>query len=346
MRWSRDLLTAVFSAWLITGVFLDAWAHNTRPSLGTFFTPWHAVLYAGFLTTGGWVTWIVWHAHRRAGSWTAGLPTGYGLAGCGVAVFAVAGAGDMLWHLTFGIERELGALLSPTHLGLFVGMVLIVTAPFRSAWASAGEIPSAWGPLLPVALSLTLAGTLTAFILQPFHPMAHNFVSRRLAAFILERSGGSDFVMARNVQAGVAGFMVATVCLFGPVLLLVRRWHPPAGMLTSMVAIQCVLIQGSGGFRQPALAALGGLGALAVEGLGWGLRPDAGCRWRFVMFSSFAPPLFWGIYLAGIAVRDHGLGWRPELWSGTLIWTGLTLVALALAMSAAADNQPRIGRAV
>lgn len=328
-----DLLTALLSAWLIAGVFLDAWAHTTQPSLETFFTPWHAVLYSGFLATGGWVTWIACRARRGRGSWAAAVPAGYGLAACGVVVFAVSGVGDMLWHVVFGIERNLAALLSPTHLGLFVGMLLIVTAPVRSAWACRAERRSGWAPLLPAALSLTLAGTLTAFILQPYHPMAQNFVSRRLAALILERSSGSPFVVARNIQTGLAGFIFATLCLFGPVLLLVRRWSPPAGMLAGMVAIQCVLMQGTRGFREPALAVLGALGALAVEGMAWGLRPETGDRWRLATFAGLTPPLFWGIYLAGIAARDHGLGWAVEIWSGALIWSGLTLLALAQAMS-------------
>jgi hypothetical protein len=39
--------------------------------------------------------------------------------------------------------------------------------PGRSAWAVPGEVPSSWAVLLPAALSLALAGILTAFILQP-----------------------------------------------------------------------------------------------------------------------------------------------------------------------------------
>ncbi len=43
MTWAEDLITLLLSSWLIGGVFLDGWAHNTRPQLETFFTPWHAV---------------------------------------------------------------------------------------------------------------------------------------------------------------------------------------------------------------------------------------------------------------------------------------------------------------
>ncbi len=37
-------------------------------------------------------------------------------------------------------------------------------------------------------------------------------------------------------------------------------------------------------------------------------------------------------------MRDDGLGWRVELWSGALIWTGLTLLAVVLAMSLGAAS--------
>ena len=40
-----------------------------------------------------------------------------------------------------------------------------------------------------------------------------------------------------------------------------------------------------------------------------------------------------GIAVTIAAVAAGGLGWRVEFWSGALIWTGLTLLAVALAMS-------------
>jgi len=139
---------------------LDGWAHNTRPQLETFFTPWHAVFYSGFISVALWICWSVWRRSR--------VPAGYGPAPLGVAIFLLSGVGDMIWHLAFGIERDIAALLSPTHLGLFTGAFLIVTAPLRSQGTDPavgrGRRPSL-GQLLPAVGSVALAGSLCAFIL-------------------------------------------------------------------------------------------------------------------------------------------------------------------------------------
>src|SRR5436305_14970250 len=44
-----DWLMALVSIRWMGGLFVDAWAHSNVPKLETFFTPWHAVLYSGFL---------------------------------------------------------------------------------------------------------------------------------------------------------------------------------------------------------------------------------------------------------------------------------------------------------
>jgi hypothetical protein len=55
----NDAITAVLSCWFTAGLFLDAWAHNNVPNLETFFTPWHAVFYSGFMATAAWLIWTV-----------------------------------------------------------------------------------------------------------------------------------------------------------------------------------------------------------------------------------------------------------------------------------------------
>ena len=83
MGWRGDLVTAAFVAWLIVGLFVDGWAHNTRPLLETFFTPWHALFYSGFAAVAAWVGWSVSRRRSRStgASWRAAVPPGYGPGG-------------------------------------------------------------------------------------------------------------------------------------------------------------------------------------------------------------------------------------------------------------------------
>ncbi|MFD1733505.1 hypothetical protein ACFSC4_23675 [Deinococcus malanensis] len=144
---AQNLITIGLAWWLIMGLFVDGWAHNhLGDRLETFFTPWHALFYSGFLAVAAWVGWLGqrgWRAGRRG---LLALPQGYELAALGVPVFALGGLGDMAWHTVFGIEVGVEALLSPTHLVLFLGAACIVSAPLVSAWRTptARKAPPGW----------------------------------------------------------------------------------------------------------------------------------------------------------------------------------------------------------
>src|SRR5437660_3571237 len=47
-----DWIMVVVSIWWLGGLFIDGWAHSNIPQLETFFTPWHAVFYSGYLAVG------------------------------------------------------------------------------------------------------------------------------------------------------------------------------------------------------------------------------------------------------------------------------------------------------
>src|SRR5579883_1860733 len=47
-----DWLMVTVSVWWLGGLFIDGWAHSNIPQLETFFTPWHAVFYSGYLAVG------------------------------------------------------------------------------------------------------------------------------------------------------------------------------------------------------------------------------------------------------------------------------------------------------
>jgi hypothetical protein len=164
--WREDLGCAVLSVWLVGGVYLDGWAHLRRHGVESFFTPWHAVLYTGFLALAGWLATAALRRRRRSEPARRSIPAGYRLGLVGVAVFLAGGLADMIWHQIFGIEVGLEALLSPSHLVLLVGGVLMLTTPLRAAAARHPALPASAGPGLPFVLAAAVTAALAAFFLS------------------------------------------------------------------------------------------------------------------------------------------------------------------------------------
>ncbi len=166
-----DAAMISLSTWLLGGLFLDGWAHAHIFGLDSFFTPWHAVFYSGALAVAAFLAGSLWHYHAQGYAWWCALPAGYAPSLLGMAIFGFSGLGDLFWHTRFGIEVGVAALLSPTHLGLGLGIGLIVTGPLRAAWQRPDPAPRpGWAALLPMLLSLTYLLSLLTFITEYVHP--------------------------------------------------------------------------------------------------------------------------------------------------------------------------------
>ena len=118
-----DRAFAVVAGWLMTGVFLDAWAHiSGLPD--SFWTPWHAILYSGLLACGAFLFLarvVEARLERRL------LADGYGLSIIGFGLGALGGVADAVWHTLFGVEFDIDAAVSPSHLLLASAILLVVT---------------------------------------------------------------------------------------------------------------------------------------------------------------------------------------------------------------------------
>jgi hypothetical protein len=80
VRWGDDLTAALLATWVVAGLFLDGWAHVNQPGLETFFSPWHAIFYAGFLTSTVVFARLVARHQGGGGRFDPALvPAGYGL---------------------------------------------------------------------------------------------------------------------------------------------------------------------------------------------------------------------------------------------------------------------------
>ena len=329
--YGEHLVTVALATWLMVGLFVDGWAHNhLDTSLETFFTPWHALFYSGFAACAGWLLWLVWRGRRRGPSGAAAVPRGYGLGLVGLAVFAVGGAGDMSWHLVFGIERDIDALFSPTHLLLFAGIALIVTSPFRDAWHAPDPAAPGLRAFLPALVSLALVVSLVAFFFMYWSPYTTWAPTRDAAAYV----AGAPADYARSLRysqitEGIASALTATLLLVGPLLLVLRRWRPPAGTATVLITVPALLLSAIDSFERPALVLAALVAGLVTDALVHRLRPAPDRRAAVRLVAVLSPMVLSSAWFAALSVTT-GVWYPPEIWAGTIVWTGLAGLGLAL----------------
>src|SRR5580658_6331015 len=99
-----DYAVGICGVWVSAGFFVDAWAHGHVP-VESFFTPYHGVFYSGMVAGVGVVVAFALRNRARGYSWANCIPQPYRLALLGIPIFILAGVGDMLWHLAFGVEE-------------------------------------------------------------------------------------------------------------------------------------------------------------------------------------------------------------------------------------------------
>lgn len=291
-----------FGTWMLFGLFIDGWAHGAnKPE--TFFSPWHGVLYSGFVAA---VLWFAWDGrrHQRSG-------TGDRLATAGMVLFVAGAVGDGVWHEIFGIEVDLEALLSPTHLALMTGGTLMVSAPFRAGWRWVSDRPS-FREFVPVTASATLVVSLVLF-------------------FLMYLSGSQPIATVDDTDDlnhawGIAAVLVRTGVLLGATMLTLRRWRPPAGVFTILFGVPAVALAGLDAFQDGALIlpfVIGGVAAdVIVQGGLGGARRDQ-------LVGVAVPAVTWLSYF-GVHAAVWGVHWPAEIWTGAVVFAGLAGVGLAL----------------
>lgn len=163
-----DVVTGVLSVLLVGGFFVDLWAHSHGRVDESFFTPWHAILYASAGLFGGVLLGVALRGRRRGAPIRSALPPGYGLSLIGAGLFLAAGLGDLVWHEMFGIEESVDALLSPTHLALAASGFLMVFGPVRSAWFKGA--PTSFPGWLPWVAGMTMGLSILGAFTEYAHP--------------------------------------------------------------------------------------------------------------------------------------------------------------------------------
>jgi hypothetical protein len=288
---------------MIIGLFLDGWSHGVnKPE--SFFTPWHALLYSGFVAAVAWFTWDGW---RQSSSGSGEAVPGDRWLTAGMALFVAGAVGDGAWHSVFGVEVDLEALLSPTHLLLFIGGFLMAAYPLRSARADAGEVTPTWRRWWPQAVTLTLLTALAGFF------------TMYISAF--EPVGGLDQASEQGQVVGIASVLATNLLLIVPVLFVLRRWDAPLGTFVLQFGAAALLMTGLDGFDAIALVGPALVGAIVLELL----RLRTG---DLRVLTAGASVALWVTYF-GVTDAAFGIVWSIELWAGATVLATATSALLA-----------------
>jgi hypothetical protein len=312
-----------------------------RGTLETFFTPWHAVLYSGFTACATWIAWLVFGQARAGRRGLDAIPIGFEWGMAGVFIFGLGGFGDMIWHTVFGIEVGTSALLSPTHLMLLTGGVLIVGSPLRSAWlnVSLARAPS-FMAFLPALLSIFGAYSFIVFMQMYSWGMTSVPDGKGYVDWLV-LNGGSQMLEHVHREAA-SGILYSNVIAIGAALLLLRRWKTPFGTFTLLYGVNTLMmsamLSGELGLERtiPAFAA-GLIADLLVRVLE--PRPERVVAWR--VFAGLMPLLIWGLHFAGIAWLGGGIGLNREFWTGITVMAGLSGLLLSVLVTPLEPEKPR-----
>lgn len=227
-----DATILVLGLWCMSGLLIDVYAHRSGEVDDSFFTKWHAIWYSGATAYGGFILFALWRLSDRTlklspkGVWQfmTNVPKGYGASVAGIVIFGFSGFADMLWHSFFGIEGGLDILLSPSHLGLAIGLILSVFAPVLSGW----QDPESGSSGLRSQLVI-LFGFGSMWIVVLLFSGSWDIFQLGLSEYCMHytecTATGYERALERGVIASVVPPMVAT----GLFLIFSRRWDPSPG---------------------------------------------------------------------------------------------------------------------
>jgi hypothetical protein len=328
-----DWVYSLLAGFLVGGVFLDGWAHNHGKVDQSFFTPWHAVLYSGFVILAAFLALTV--AVNRAGgaSWRYAVPPGYGSSVVGAVVFAVGGVGDLIWHTLFGIEKGIEGNISPSHLTLALGGVLLFTGPLRAAWRrTAPDAAARWVTLLPALLALTYLFSVLTFFTQYAHPIVKSRADLHITQIFITLTP-LQIVTETDLSAklGVTSILLQTAIMMGVIFFAVRRWQRlPIGTFAVLFGLNGFMMSFLAGDAPIlAVAIVSALIGLIVDLLNRALQPSAERIVPLRMFALAVPLVNYIVYF-GVLLAIHGsFGWSTHLWTGAIVEAGIVGLLLS-----------------
>ena len=273
--------------------------------------------------------WLVSRVHRNATAGHSGLraiPRHYGLSLVGVALFPVAGMGDLAWHSAFGIEVGIAQLLSPPHLLLLSSGLLMFSGPVLAAVAARGlSARPTLTEVFPALVASTLITAIAAFFLQFLSPFNEPIATTPAPPGDVFSGPQFDATVI-----GIASVLVTTMLMLCPLLQLLRRLPLPFGAATVLIATVALLLAASEGFQTgPSAVVAAFSGGIVTDIVIRRARASADRPLGYHAVATSLPLGLWLPYFIGMEVEGR-LAWEPELWGGAVFLALLTALALSL----------------
>lgn len=322
-----DTIMGILTFILVSGLFIDGWAHNHGRVDDSFFTPYHLVMYSSYALFGIVLLGLHRKNINRGYTFMKAFPQGYMVSLVGVFIFGAGGLADLFWHTAFGIEEGIEALYSPSHLILGIGYSVVIAGVIQSAWVR-HEAMKGWRDLWWVMLATSCLISIFTFFTQ-FMTFVSEFNE------MLRRPFYAD-VLTTSV---IASYIVSTALMIGMVLFIMRRWRLPLGAVSAIFALNATfmglmlllevrnfdLVQFLLLMSLMVVPAL--LAGIVADVLIWRLKatPDTPSRIRVIAtLTSF---VLAGAYI--LAIQILGITQNSSLWWEIHTWLGIpTLCAI------------------
>lgn len=329
-----DTIVGILTLLLVLGLFIDGWAHNHGRVDESFFTPYHAMMYSSYALFGAFLVGLHFYNVNRGYRFWRALPQGYLISLIGVFIFGFGGLADMLWHTAFGIEQDIEALYSPSHLILAIGYCTVIGGVIQSAWIRR-DVQQGWRDLWWLIIAATSFLSILTFLVQ-------YMTSISLISELVFSRGGDGTV----THLAISNYLINTGLMLSTVLFLMRRWRLPSGAVTVIFTLNSLfmgvmLVFDYRGFDPAGFFAL--MGILVIPGLLAGLVSDVIIQrmnatpqtpYPARIVATIAGFLLSGISILAIHLYGDlyggGLWWQINAWLGIPILCGLIGLLLSL----------------
>jgi hypothetical protein len=321
--WVYSVLLLLLSA----GVYMDGWSHIEYGPDQSVFSEYHLLFYTSLAMIG---LWLVGNAYRYIRQGYRGLnaiPEGYTLSFLGVFIFGVGGVLDLTGHSLFGFETGTEALLSPTHMILFIGWSLIALGPARAA--AKRQAKPTFLQFIPGLFSWTMFVNVLAFAGIDFFPTVNN-------VWMLGEWRTSTEWFGQTL--GVMGTMAQSVLLVATSLWLVHNFRVPVGAFTFFFTLFALLTTITSFIPQFIVTFV--ITGILLDVLYQVLKPSAARKTQLYSFGFLIPVIFWSSFYAyAFATNLKGGVWYTNyIWMGSIFEAGIIGLLITLLSTSSQAN--------